>query len=161
MMKKLTDKDLNNRLDRLCQTVCRCKGAVLKNGEWHSRCVTCGRWFPCFGPHSLDAGHFIPRGCRITRWDEFNLFPQCTHENRFMNGAYIEYSRWMQKTHPEEYEGLIALYEAHKKGAAPRLTVIEKRALYNSWLKKGRDLEERLGKQIFPKTWDYIDMSKK
>lgn len=154
--KTLPDKELRPRLDKLAQTVSRCKGAVKKGDTWYSQCVTCGKWFPCFGKFAINGGHFIPRGCLITRWDESNIFPQCQHDNGFKNGAYIEYSRFMQKNYPEEYEGLIALYEAHKKGAAPKLTAIEKRALYNSWLKKGRDLEKMTGLKLFPKSWDYI-----
>lgn len=156
--KTLSNKELGKRLDRLAQTVSRCKGAIKKDDVWYSQCITCGKWCPCFGKDSCDGGHFVPRGCRITRWDESDIWPQCTACNRFRNGAYIEYSRWMQKHHPEEYEGLIALYEAHKKGCAPKLTVIEKRALYNSWLLKGRKLEEMTGLQLFPKSWDYIIM---
>lgn len=66
------------------------------------------------------------------------------------------YSRWMMKTHPEEYEQLMNLFDKHKKGAAPKLTVLEVRALYNSWLKKGRELEEKTGLKLFPKSWNYV-----
>lgn len=68
------------------------------------------------------------------------------------------YSRWMMKHYPEEYESLMNLFDEHKKGNAPKLTVIEKRALYNSWLKKGRELEELTSLKLFPKTWDYVNM---
>lgn len=156
-MKKPTTNELSKRLDVLAQTVCRCKGAVESGGVWYAQCVTCGKWFPCFGPKAINGGHFIPRGCRITRWDESNIFPQCRHDNCFKDGAYIEYSRFMQKNYPEEYEGLIALYEAHKRGSAPVITIMEKKAMYNSWLKKGRDLEEKTRLKLFPKSWGYVD----
>ena len=64
----------------------------------------------------------------------------------------------MQKNYPTEYEQLLDLFDKHKLGAAPKLSVIEKRALYNSWLLKGRKLEKKVGEKLFPKTWDYITM---
>lgn len=82
----------------------------------------------------------------------------CQRCNGFLNGNYLMYARWMQKHYPEENERLLDLFEKHKKGEAPKLTVIEKRALYNSWLLKGRKLEEMTGLQLFPKSWDYVKM---
>ena len=153
-----TIKEIEKRMDVLTQTVCRCKGAKLMDGVIVSRCVTCGKWFPCFGPKALNGGHFIPRGCRITRWEFANVYPQCRHDNCFKDGAYIEYSRYMMKNHPEDYEKLITLFEQHKKGIAPKLSVVEKQALYNYWLKKGRELEEKTSLKLFPKSWDYVNI---
>ena len=155
-MKEPTIKVLEKRLDTLCQTVQRCEGAKSANGIWYSECVTCGKACPCFGKNCMQGGHFIPRGCRITRWTQENVHPQCNRCNGFLNGNYIMYSRWMHTHYPDEYESLIDLFEAHKRGTAPKLTVLEKKALYNSWLKKGRELEEKTGQPIFPKSWDYV-----
>lgn len=82
----------------------------------------------------------------------------CQRCNGFLNGNYLMYARWMQKHLPEENERLLDLFEKHKRGEAPKLTVIEKRALYNSWLLKGRKLEETTGLQLFPKSWTYIEV---
>lgn len=68
------------------------------------------------------------------------------------------YSRWMQQNKPDAYEGLMNLFEKHKRGEAPRLTLLEKQALYNSWLLKGRKLEEKIGEKLFPKSWDYVKL---
>lgn len=157
-MKSPTLKEQEKRMDALCQTVCRCKGAELRDGVIMSRCVTCGKWCPCFGKGSIQGGHFIPRGCRITRWEFNNVYPQCDRCNGFLGGNYIMYSRFMQKKHPEDYEGLMTLFEQHKLGKAPKLSVVERRALYNSWLYKGRKLEEKVGEKLFPKSWDYVNM---
>ena len=156
--KPISVKLMESRMDRLAQTVSRCKGMKKINGVWASQCVTCGKWGPCFGAGAHQGGHFIPRGCRITRWEPMNIWPQCIACNNYRDGAYIEYSHWMMKNHPEVYDGVIALYDQHKRGAAPKLSVIEKRALYNSWLKKGRGLEKKIGRTIFPKSWDYVKM---
>ncbi len=157
-MKTLTIKEIDKRLDTLVQTVCRCKGAYLKDGVIVNKCVTCGRVCPCFGKGCMQGGHFIPRGCRITRWEFVNVNPQCDRCNGFLNGNYIMYSRYMQKKFPKEYEELLLLFDQHKLGEAPKYSVVEKRALYNSWLHKGRLLEKKIGEKLFPKTWDYITM---
>ena len=157
-MKTPTVKDIDKRLDVLVQTVCRCKGAELLNGVIVARCVTCGKKYPCFGKDCIQGGHFIPRGCRCTRWLYENVYPQCSRCNGFLGGNYIMYSRYMQKKHPDDYEKLITMFEKHKLGRAPKLTAIEKRALYNSWLAKGRKLEEKSYEKLFPKSWDYIKM---
>lgn len=80
----------------------------------------------------------------------------CQRCNGFLNGNYLMYARWMQKHYPEENERLLELFDKHKKGCAPKLSVVEKRALYNSWLIRGRKLEETTGLKLFPKTWDVV-----
>lgn len=152
---KPTIKEIGKRLDTLVQTVQRAEGCFISGTEWCSRCVTCGKVLPINGKNCMQGGHFIPRGCRITRWMKANVHPQCPRCNGFLDGNYIMYSRYMQKN-IDEYEQLMSLFDKHKKGTAPKLTVIEVQALYNSWLKAGRDLEKKIGMKIFPKTWDYV-----
>lgn len=82
----------------------------------------------------------------------------CQRCNGFLNGNYLMYAQWMQRHYPEENERLLELFDKHKKGEAPVITVTEKRALYNLWLKKGRDLEDLTGLKLFPKTWTYVEM---
>ena len=61
----------------------------------------------------------------------------------------------MIKHHHDAYKGLMNSYENHKRGNPIKLSVIEKRALYNSWLQKGRALEAKTGQKLFPKNWGY------
>lgn len=82
----------------------------------------------------------------------------CQRCNGFLNGNYIMYARWMQKNHPDENEMLLSLWDRHRIGKAPKLTIIEKQALYNNWLCRGRALEDITGLQLFPKSWDYVKM---
>lgn len=152
----MTTKELEKRLDKLVQTVQRCEGAKKINGQWCSRCVTCGKICTCFGKGCMQGGHFIPRGCRITRWNKANVHNQCTRCNGFLNGNYIMYGLYMQKKYPEEYIQLTNLFMEHKKGTAPKLKPLDIKKLYNEWLKEGRELEEKLGEPIFPKSWDYV-----
>lgn len=156
--KKPTSKDLDKRLDKLVQTVQRAEGCFVKDGEWVAVCRTCGKIAPIVGKDSIQGGHYIPRGCRCTRWLQQNVHPQCQRCNGFLNGNYLMYARWMQKHLPEENEKLLDLFEKHKKGMAPVITITQKQALYNSWLLRGRKLEELTKLQLFPKTWDYVKM---
>lgn len=68
--------------------------------EWGNvSCVTCGQrkhW------KEMNAGHFIPRQYRATRYLETNVAPQCVHCNQWRRGNLIEYYAWMQKTHGQE-----------------------------------------------------------
>lgn len=154
-----TIKETEKRLDVLTQTVQRCEGMRQVNGVWVSTCVTCGRVLPCFGKNCMQGAHAIPRGCRITRWLPEVVHPGCPRCNGFLNGNYLEYSRYMIRRYGlDKWEQLMDLFDQHKKGTAPKLTVIEKYALYNYWLKKGRELEEKTSLKLFPKSWDYVNI---
>lgn len=86
-----TIKELEKRLDLLVQTVQRAEGCKLIDGEWKSKCVTCGRVLPIAGRGCMQGGHFIPRGCRCTRWIAANVHPQCLTAESFLqltNGEY-------------------------------------------------------------------------
>lgn len=83
----------------------------------------------------------------------------CPRCNGFLNGNYLEYSRYMIRRYGlDKWEQLMDLFDQHKKGTAPKLSVIEKQTLYNSWLKKGRELEEKTSLKLFPKSWDYVNI---
>jgi len=55
------------------------------DGDGEGVCCSCGKskiyW------RDADAGHFIPRQHRATRYHERNVHLQCRHCNRFNNGA--------------------------------------------------------------------------
>lgn len=151
-MNSMNRKQLVTRLDKLVQTVARYKGATYKDG-WYNTCVTCGATRPIA---KIQGGHFIPRGCYLTRWDYRNVWPQDERCNGFLAGNYIVYSKWMLDNYPDDYYRLTELYEKHRKGdGAVKITDI--RQQYNEWLKKGRELESKIGEQLFPKTWKEDD----
>lgn len=86
-----TIKEIEKRLDTLVQTVQRAEGCKLIDGEWKSKCVTCGRVLPIAGKNCMQGGHFIPRGCKSTRWIAANVHPQCLTKESFLhltNGDY-------------------------------------------------------------------------
>lgn len=52
------------------------------------RCISCGRrvhW------KEADAGHYIPRSHKSTRWNEKNVNTQCRQCNRYENGNLEAY----------------------------------------------------------------------
>lgn len=149
-MKKLTRKELTNRLDRLRQTCARYDGAKKKGGVWVNRCVTCGRVYPC---NKIQGGHLISRICLPLRWDEKNVSPQCVGCNIFRNGAYIEYVHWfIEQYGGDVFDQYVEKYREWKTGKIPPASIQELRDIYNHWLKEGRALENKVG-PLFPKSW--------
>ena len=115
--KDCMDEKLINRLDRVFSEYIRLYYA---NKDGVCRCITCKR--PFFWKQ-IDAGHFIQRDRKATRYDEKNVHPQCSSCNRFKSGE--------QYAHGKEIDIL------HGKGTAERLRVISQMRgakLPRSWL---------------------------
>ena len=83
-------KRLTHRLDKLFSEYVR-----RRDTDRHGvvRCCTCNRPFHW---KDIDAGHFVSRDRKATRWDGRNCHPQCQHCNRFrggeqhLHGSYID-----------------------------------------------------------------------
>ena len=149
-MKTISRSELIKRCDRLRQTCARYEGAKRKGGDWFNTCVTCGKTILC---KNANGGHFCPRSCYPLRWDERNVHCQCVHCNLYKNGAYIEYSQWfIDKYGKEVYDRYVNTYREWQKGSLPATKMNELRDTYDYWLKKGRELEKKVG-PLFPKTW--------
>lgn len=58
------------------------------------KCATCGRFHFW---KEVDAGHFITRNKKSTKYDEKNVFPQCAHCNRFAGGKQYEMGLYIDK----------------------------------------------------------------
>lgn len=149
---KITRKVLIQRLDKLRQTYARYDGAKKRKGEWVNSCVTCGRVLPC---DKQNGGHFILRGCIPLRWDKKNVNCQCPACNLYKNGAYLEYSQWFIKQYgEEEFNRYVDMYREWRQGKIRAYRMDELRQIYDHWLKEGRELEKKVGKDLFPKSWD-------
>lgn len=65
----------------------------------YCRCVTCPK---IDTPDQMDAGHYIGRQYKATRWDARNVWPQCKSCNRFNEGRKGEYALFLtQKYGPD------------------------------------------------------------
>ena len=62
------------------------------DGNGEIRCCSCGK--PVFWKES-DAGHFIPRKHRKTRYHEKNVWAQCRACNRFDDGNPAGYAKFL------------------------------------------------------------------
>lgn len=151
---KLDRKNLIKRCDKLRQTIARYEGAKKKGDVWLNTCVSCGQVVAC---DKANGGHFVSRSCYPLRWDKKNVHCQCVHCNLYKNGAYIEYSQWFIARYGQQtFEEYVELYKEWQSGKVRALRIDEIRNIYDDLLEEGRELEERVGRQLFPKTWSKI-----
>lgn len=62
-------------------------------------CVTCLKLTPTGGRGSGHAGHFIGRGCKLTRYDERNVNLQCNYCNTYKHGEQYKHSLYIDATY--------------------------------------------------------------
>jgi hypothetical protein len=74
------------------------------------KCITCPK---IIAFNQGDCGHFIKRGCKLTRFDERNANLQCMRCNRFNEG--------------EQYKHGLAIDEKYGPGTTDELLALEKR----------------------------------
>lgn len=94
--KLLPIASIEKKLDRVFSEYIRLRDAD-EGGT--TQCVTCGAykfW------RDIDAGHFIKRQHRSTRWDERNVHPQCTRCNHFMGGRQDDMSLYILRLYGKE-----------------------------------------------------------
>lgn len=88
-------KSIEKRLDVVFSKYIRARDT--KDG-W-GRCCSCGQ---LKAYEQLDAGHFINRKWRATRWHESNVFAQCIACNRFGEGDAAGYALFMLDRYGKE-----------------------------------------------------------
>ncbi len=74
-------------------------------------CIACGK--PVFWKYA-DAGHFIKRQYKSTRFNEKNVNAECRHCNWLLQGNDINYAKGLEKKYGE---GIIEQLEAAKNRA--------------------------------------------
>lgn len=90
-MKRPTLKTLEKKLDRLFSLWVRKSRA---DSFGMVECVSCGKreyW------KAMNAGHYIKRQNRSTRWLEVNVHPQCVRCNKWLNGNLAQYSLFLTR----------------------------------------------------------------
>jgi hypothetical protein len=109
-------------------------------------CCTCGRLM--FWKES-DAGHFVKRQHRATRWNPMNCAPQCQRCNHWMGGRQDDFSRYIIHRYGlKTYDELMSLkYRTVKHTRADLLNMIErfKDAPKPAQEGSGATLQESLG----------------
>ena len=94
-MAKSKKTRLRDRLDKIFSNYIRLKYA--QNG--YVACCSCGKVFHW---KKIHAGHWIIRKYLNTRWDEFNVHPQCCGCNTYGEGNSAGYAKFMLETYGEE-----------------------------------------------------------
>ncbi len=101
---------LVKRLDVVFSTFIRLRDAD-SNGM--CRCITCFRGFRW---NEGDAGHFVSRDRKSTRWNEKNVNAQCPYCNRYRSGEQFLHGKAIdQKYGPGTADALIQLGKTRSK----------------------------------------------
>jgi hypothetical protein len=92
----MASRQLEKKLDLIFSKYIRLRDS--DNGVFF--CCSCGALKP---EQQMDAGHFISRKWRNTRWREDNVHGQCRADNRFGNGEAAGYAMFMIKKYGLEH----------------------------------------------------------
>jgi hypothetical protein len=69
------------------------------NADGYGKCCTCDKPIHFFDG---DAGHFVPRQHKATRWNEENVNLQCKYCNQWEGGAQYAYSKFLGSEKSDE-----------------------------------------------------------
>lgn len=94
----LTRSQLVKKLDRVFKKYIRYSRSYVVNGVHYAVCVTCEKEVPT---KKIHAGHYIRCGVMTTRWNEFNVAPQCAACNTYNFGEPTLYRMYIVKTYGE------------------------------------------------------------
>lgn len=133
----MENKELTYRLDRLVSLLVRHR---------ESRCFTCGRRLPF---NLRQAGHYVSRTVRATRWDLDNVHVQCNRCNVVLGGNIQVYSA---KLDPMVRSRLDAMKKLYDNGKLPEPTYKEKIQKYNELLGCARE------KNCLPKSIEWQEV---
>ncbi len=119
-------------LDPLFSKYIRLKEAVKANG--YVKCVTCGKirkW-----NDQMEAGHYVSRDKKPTRYDERNVHVQCKSCNGYHSGELAEYAVYLVSEYGQDI-----LVELTQKGREyKKFTLDELKKMAKIYRKKIRDL---------------------
>lgn len=108
----------------------------------HCNCVTCGK-----AKHykDMDAGHYISRMWKPTKYHENNVYAQCVHCNRDLSGNVAEYRINLVGMYGEDH---VAEMEAYSRTPFKKMLHEEVEALSTYYRIKAKEEAERLGVEI-------------
>lgn len=85
------------KLDRIFSKWIRLRDS---DDNGYGACCTCGKW--AHYTDGMHAGHFNPRGNKLTRFDERNVNLQCCGCNTYRGGKQAEYTLFIEKKYGRE-----------------------------------------------------------
>lgn len=125
------------RIDRNMSIWVRLSNSV--NG--YCTCVTCGtvkHW------KDMHNGHFIPRGCMLTRFDVRNTAPQDPACNTYRNGEQAKFLIYIENKYGRKVVDELMELEKEWKSSAKGFSIGELRDLDKEWKEKVKELESNL-----------------
>jgi hypothetical protein len=130
-MKKLTRPKLVKKLDKVFSQYIRASEMDI-NG--YIECYTCraNKKFT-----EIQAGHFMSRKSYSTRWDEYNVFPQCVGCNIFKSGMQFEFGRRLD----EDFGKGFAEEMQRKSRKIVKISTAELRDMIELYQKKLQEFE--------------------
>jgi hypothetical protein len=134
MKKKLKRSAEIKKLDRIFSKYIRLRDSEMEYG----RCCTCGEL-----KHYKEAhcGHFIKRGCMLTRFDERNCQLQCCGCNTYREGEQAKHLVYIEDKHGREVvDELMRLERVWKQGCPSKMGVHEIRELQEVFKQKTKEL---------------------
>jgi hypothetical protein len=115
------------------------RGAPALKSRGFIACYTCG------GMHhytEMDAGHYIGRAHRGTRWDLRNIRPQCTKCNSYEEGRHWQFRRnLVAEIGAEEVENLEQLAEMYGASRFDKDWIVQQ---IRTWREKNKALRKEL-----------------
>jgi len=103
-------------------------------------CITCEQRVPF---KKLQAGHFIPRQYKTTRYDEKNNHAQCFACNMFMGGNVAIYGEKIKDLYgEEERQRLIASQYSDMKGGYIKKTLEWYKEKKEEYIKRTKELKQ-------------------
>lgn len=89
--KKVSLSKLMIKADAVFSKYIRSRDALRTTGSIERViCISCGKEVENHG-HFINCGHFIPRYCKSTRYDENNCHGQCVYCNKYLSGNLFCY----------------------------------------------------------------------
>jgi hypothetical protein len=87
---KQTIPELTKKADVALSRYVRLRDSSFNGSEWVGKCITCERELTVLTAEGkwragANLGHFIGRGCKELRYDEFNTNLQCAHCNAWLD----------------------------------------------------------------------------
>lgn len=145
-LEKLPLPKLTKKADDWFSKYVRVRDSELTNGEYVGTCITCTKagtiaWYDgkkLRFTKGWDAGHFVSRGNKVTRFSDENVNLQCAYRcNNLRSGEYVKYKQALRdkygETVPEELEKLAEETQYYKLSRDELLQIINDSKESLSW----------------------------